>query len=87
LPAGVFQSCIYGNGKFIVLVRHVDQATFDQSAKANPGGAVPVTGIGQDAYVVGGTDLLFWQNGTEVSMHGPALAKLKLLAPSVASSL
>jgi hypothetical protein len=65
LPAGVFQSCIYGNGKFIVLVRHVDQATFDQSAKANPGGAVPVTGIGQDAYVGGGTDLLFWQNGTE----------------------
>lgn len=66
-PAGVYQSCAYGKAGVVVLARKIDKATFDKSAAANPGGAKPVPGIGQDAYSAGGA-LLVWQNGTEISI-------------------
>ena len=66
-PAGLYQSCAYGNAGVVVLVRNIDKATFDKSAAANPSGAKPVSGIGQDAYSAGG-GLLVWQNGTEISI-------------------
>ena len=51
----------------VVLVRNIDKAMFDKSAAANPGGAKPVPGIGQDAYSADG-GLLVWQNGTEITI-------------------
>jgi hypothetical protein len=67
VPAGLYQSCTYGNAGVVVLVRTIDKATFDKSAAANPGGAKPVPGIGQDAYSADG-GLLVWQNGTEITI-------------------
>jgi hypothetical protein len=67
VPAGVYQSCAYGKAGVVVLVRTIDKATFDKSAAANPGGAKPVPGIGQDAYSADGA-LLVWQNGTEIAI-------------------
>jgi hypothetical protein len=66
-PVGLYQSCTYGKAGVVVLVRNIDKSTFDKSAAANPGGAKPVPGIGQDAYSADG-GLLVWQNGTEISI-------------------
>jgi len=64
---GLYQSCTYANAGVVVLVRNMNRATFDKSAAANPGGAKPVPGIGQDAYSSGG-GLLVWKNGTEITI-------------------
>ena len=65
--AGLFDACVYPDGSAVILVRSTDQATFDRSAKANPGGATPVTGVGDDAYNASG-NLLVWQAGTEIAL-------------------
>jgi hypothetical protein len=86
---GLYDACVYARGPFVVLVRAIDQATFDKSASLNPGGAKPVAGIGDDAYVASGA-LLVWQNGTEISLavtgssSDPLGAEKKLAAAALA---
>lgn len=81
--AGLYQACLYGSS-VVVLVRNIDRASFDKSAKANPGGVTAVSGIGQDAYSGSGT-LLVWQNGTEVTIlvNGNAAAEKPLALAAV----
>lgn len=87
--AGLYDSCVYAGGKFVVLVRDIDKATFDKSASLNPGGAKPIAGIGDDAYVASGV-LLVWQNGTEISLavmggsSDPLAAEKKLATAAIA---
>lgn len=67
---GLFDSCVYTHGSsgIVILVRTIDRATFDRSAKANLGGARPVSGVGDDAYNASGT-LLVWQAGIEIGIQ------------------
>ena len=92
-PAGLFDACIYAAGakSVVILVRSIDQATFDASAKANPGGATPVTGVGSDAYNASQT-LLVWQAGTEIGIQvqagsGDTLTTEKRLASAAVARL
>jgi hypothetical protein len=87
-PAGVYQACVYGKAKVVVLVRNIDKTTFDKSAAANPGSVKPVSGIGQDAYAADG-DILTWKNGTEVSIRvdGGSLAVVEKLATAAVGRL
>ena len=92
LPAGRYQSCIYGTSskRVIVLARRLSKSDFTKSAKANPGPVVAVPGIGSSAYSAGGgTSLLVWKNGTEVSfsifgVHAPLHAEERLAKKAVA---
>jgi hypothetical protein len=75
---GLYQACLYmaGTKGVTVLVRQMSRSTFDKSAKANPGPVVHVNGIGSDAYSVkGGTGLLLWKSGTEVTVYIAGLSK------------
>jgi hypothetical protein len=75
---GLYQSCIYMAGAkgVIVLERQFSRANFDKSAKANPGPVVHLNGIGSDAYSVkGGSAVLLWKNGTEVTVAVSGLGK------------
>ena len=94
ISVGLYQNCTYrtATGKtLIVLVRKLSQPDFDKSAKANPGKVVAVTGIGSAAFSVQGSTLLFWRNGTEVTLSivgvpGP-LQTEERLAKTVAGGL
>lgn len=89
VKVGLYDSCTYAGAHFVVLVRNIDKATFDKSASLNPGGAKPIAGIGDDAYVASGA-LLVWQNGTEISLgvmggsSDPLAAEKKLAAAALA---
>jgi hypothetical protein len=75
---GLYKACLYtaGTKGVIVLVRQISRSTFDKSAKANPGPVVHLNGIGSDAYSVkGGSGLLLWENGTEVTVDVSGLGK------------
>ena len=75
---GLYQACLYtaGTKGAIVLVRQISRSTFDKSAKANPGPVVHLNGIGTDAYSVkGGSGILLWKNGTEVTVDVSGLGK------------
>jgi len=75
---GLYQACVYtaGTKSVIVLVRQMSRSTFDKSAKANPGPVVHLNGIGSDAYSVkGGSGLLVWKDGTEVTVDVSGLGK------------
>lgn len=74
---GLYQACTYvSGGKLLtVLVRSLTRATFDKSAKANPGPVVHVNGIGSDAYSAAGPTLLLWKSGTEVTVLASGVAK------------
>jgi len=68
---GLYQSCRYSNGtrSLTVLERQLSRSDFDKSAKKNPGPVVHITGIGSDAYSVGGAStLLLWKHGTELTL-------------------
>ena len=81
-----------GAGKtLIVLVRKLSQPDFVKSAKANAGKVVAVRGIGSAAFSVQSSALLFWRNGTEVTLDivgvaGP-LQTEERLAKTVAGRL
>ena len=75
---GLYQECLYmaGSKAVVVLVRQFSRSNFDKSAKANPGPVVHVNGIGSDAYSVkGGSGLLVWKNGTEITVAIQGLGK------------
>jgi hypothetical protein len=68
---GRYRSCTYTKGArtVVVLERKLTRSAFDTSAKKNPGPVVHVVGIGSDAYSAGGgSTLLLWKNGTEVTV-------------------
>jgi hypothetical protein len=93
LPAGRYQSCIYGAAsktRLVILTRRLSKPDFTKSAKANPGPVVAVAGIGSSAYSAGGgASLLVWKNGTEVALsifgiHAPLHAEEQLAKEAVA---
>jgi hypothetical protein len=67
---GLFRACLYTRGRrtLTVLVRQIGRSDFDKSAKKNPPPVFPIPGVGDAAYSAGGgSSLLVWQKGTEVS--------------------
>jgi len=67
---GATRTCTYTVKKKTLTVqtsRVATKSAFDKSAKAS-GPAFPIQGAGADAWSVGGTKLLVWQNGTAVAM-------------------
>ena len=67
---GLYKACTYTKGRktLTVLVRQIDRGTFDKSAKKNPPPVFPIPGIGDAAYSAGGgSALLVWKKGTEVT--------------------
>ena len=67
---GLYKACVYTRGRrtLTVLVRQIGKADFDKSAKKNPPPVFPIPGVGDDAYSAGGgSSLLVWQKGTEVT--------------------
>ena len=92
--AGLYRACLYtaGTKGLTVLVRQISRSTFDESAKKNPGPVVHLAGIGSDAYSVkGGSGVLVWKNGTEVTVVvsglGKALKAEETLAKAAAGRL
>ena len=75
---GLYKECLYvaGTKAVVVLVRQFSRSNFDKSAKANPGPVVHLNGIGDDAYSVkGGSAVLVWKNGTEITVAVTGLGK------------
>src|SRR5439155_21184596 len=67
---GLYKACTYTKGRkaLTVLVRQIDKATFEKSAKKNPPPVFPIPGIGDEAFSAGGgSALLVWKKGTEVT--------------------
>jgi hypothetical protein len=67
---GLYKACTYTKGRktLTVLVRQIDKATFEKSAKKNPPPVFPIPGIGDEAYsAAGGYALLVWKKGTELT--------------------
>jgi hypothetical protein len=67
---GLYKSCTYASGRrsLTVLVRQIDKATFEKSAKRNPPPVFPIPGVGDEAFSAGGGfALLVWQKGTELT--------------------
>jgi hypothetical protein len=67
---GLFKACTYVKGRktLTVLVRQIDKGTFEKSAKKNPPPVFPIPGIGDEAFSAGGgSALLVWKKGTEVT--------------------
>jgi hypothetical protein len=67
---GLYKACTYTKGRktLTVLVRQIDKATFEKSAKKNPPPVFPIPGIGDAAYSAGGgSALLVWKKGTELA--------------------
>jgi hypothetical protein len=67
---GLFKACTYTRGRktLTVLVRQIDKGTFEKSAKKNPPPVFPIPGIGDEAFSAGGgSSLLVWKKGTEVT--------------------
>jgi hypothetical protein len=73
VSARLFASCTYRRGKQVLVVktRSISRAGFDQAAKAIPGTALKVPGIGDVAWVAfvqNGILLVLWKNGSEVAV-------------------
>lgn len=69
---GLYKGCTYTKGRktLTVLVRKIDKATFEKSAKKNPPPVFPIPGIGDEAFSAGaGSALLVWKKGTEVTFE------------------
>lgn len=67
---GLYKACTYAKGRktLTVLVRQIDKKTFERSAKKNPPPVFPIPGIGDEAFSAGGgSALLVWKQGTEVT--------------------
>ena len=67
---GLYKACTYTKGRktLTVLVRQIDKATFEKSARKNPPPVFPIPGIGDEAFSAGGgSALLVWKKGTEVT--------------------
>jgi len=67
---GLYKACTYTKGRktLTVLVRKIDKGTFEKSAKKNPPPVFPIPGIGDEAFSAGGgSALLVWKKGTEVT--------------------
>ena len=67
---GLYKGCTYTKGRktLTVLVRQIDKATFEKSARKNPPPVFPIPGIGDAAFSAGGgSALLVWKKGTEVT--------------------
>jgi hypothetical protein len=67
---GLYKACTYTKGRktMTVLVRQIDKATFEKSAKKNPPPVFPIPGIGDEAFsAAGGYALLVWKKGTELT--------------------
>jgi hypothetical protein len=67
---GLYKACTYVKGRktLTVLVRQIDKPTFEKSAKKNPPPVFPIPGIGDEAFSAGGgSALLVWKKGTEVT--------------------
>jgi len=67
---GLYRSCTYKSGRktLTVLVRQIARADFEKSAKKNPGPVFPVPGVGDEAFSAGGgSTLLVWRKGTEIT--------------------
>jgi hypothetical protein len=67
---GLYKACTYTRGRrtVTVLVRQIAKATFEKSAKKNPPPVFPIPGVGDEAFSTGGgSSLLVWQKGTEVT--------------------
>src|SRR5205085_1088918 len=67
---GLYKACTYTKGRkmLTVLVRQIDKGTFEKSAKKNPPPVFPIPGIGDEAFSAGGgSALLVWKKGTEVT--------------------
>ena len=67
---GLYKGCTYTKGRkaLTVLVRQIDRGTFEKSAQKNPPPVFPIPGIGDAAYSAGGgSALLVWKKGTEVT--------------------
>jgi hypothetical protein len=67
---GLFKGCTYTKGRktLTVLVRQIDKGTFEKSANKNPPPVFPIPGIGDEAFSAGGgSGLLVWKKGTEVT--------------------
>ena len=67
---GLYKACTYAKGRktLTVLVRQIDKKTFEKSAKKNPPPVFPIPGIGDEAFSAGGgSALLVWKQGTEVT--------------------
>jgi hypothetical protein len=67
---GLYRACTYARGRktLTVLVRKIDRGTFEKSARKNPPPVFPIPGIGDAAYSAGGgSALLVWKKGTEVT--------------------
>ena len=68
---GLYRSCTYTVKKKTLTVKTckvAKKSAFEKSAKATPGGVFPIHGVGADAFSAGGgTVLLVWANGVEVT--------------------
>jgi hypothetical protein len=67
---GLYKACTYTKGRktLTVLVRKIDKGTFEKSARKNPPPVFPIPGIGDEAFSAGGgSALLVWKQGTEVT--------------------
>ncbi len=67
---GLYKSCTYTSGRktLTVLFRKMAKADFEKSAKKNPPPVFPIPGIGDEAFSAGGgSSLLVWQKGSEVT--------------------
>jgi hypothetical protein len=67
---GLYRACTYKRGRrtLTVLVRTIAKPTFEKSAKKNPPPVFPIPGVGDEAFSAGGgSTLLVWQKGTEVT--------------------
>jgi hypothetical protein len=67
---GLYKACTYTKGRrtLTVLVRKIDKGTFEKSARKNPPPVFPIPGIGDEAFSAGGgSALLVWKKGTEVT--------------------
>jgi hypothetical protein len=94
-PAGVYKTCTYTFKRKTLTVQTrtvASKAAFVKSANANPGGVFPIHGIGADAFSAGGgTVLLVWANGVEVTFKfggvNPFVATQQSLAKTAVDRL
>jgi hypothetical protein len=91
---GAARLCTYTVKKKSMTVQtlHVaTQAAFDKAAKATKGVVFPMQGVGAPAYSINGSQILVWQNGTEVAIAftgvQPFVATQQALAKTAAGRL
>lgn len=92
---GLYRTCLYTVKKKTVTVQTrkvAKKSDFEKSARANPGGVFPIHGVGAEAFSAkGGTVLLVWVNGTEVTISfggiNPFVATQQSLAKTAVGRL